>query len=114
MLDIPEGLNYLHASHVVHGNLNGVGGSFSLFRFLLVVFGPWTSILVDREGHAHIVDFGFPVVVRGTSFVTQEIGYASTLAAPEILEGADVVIHETDAFSFAMVVIEVCLCAGGE
>lgn len=40
LLDIAEGLNYLHVSHVVHGNLSGVGISFGSFRILLTIFGP--------------------------------------------------------------------------
>ena len=54
-----------------------------------------------------MADFEFPAVVRGTKFVTQETGYTTALAAPEILEGAEVVTREADVFSFAMVVMEV-------
>lgn len=35
------------------------------------------------------------------------------LAAPEILGGTEVVTREADVFSFAMVLIEVCLRARG-
>ena len=99
--------------HVVHGNLSGVGISFSSFRVVLITFGPWTSILVDLEGYAHLVDFEFPAVVRGMKFVTQEGGYITTLTAPEILEGADMATPEADVFSFAMVAMEVGLRPGG-
>ena len=26
VLDVAEGLDYLHANHIIHGNLNGAGG----------------------------------------------------------------------------------------
>ena len=40
LLDIAEGLNYLHESHVVHGNLSGVGRWFGSLRVLVMTFGP--------------------------------------------------------------------------
>ena len=102
-----EGLNHLHAAHVVHGNLSGVDISFASFWLLLKIFGSWASILVDSEGHARLADFEFPAVVRGTKFVIQETGHTTALAAPEVLEGAGVITREADILSFAMVVMEV-------
>ena len=59
-----------------------------------------------------MTDFEFPAVARGTNLVAQETGYTTALAAPEILEGADVITREADVFSFGMVVVEVRLRAG--
>jgi len=89
LLDVAEGLNYLHANHVIHGNLNG------------------PSILVDHNGHARLTDFGFPSIVPGVNPVTQEKGYTAARTAPEILEGAYAITQEADVFAFGMVVIEV-------
>jgi len=42
--------------------------------------------------------------------VTQENGYAVAWAAPEVLEGADMITREADVFALSMVVIKVCSC----
>ena len=74
-----------------------------------MTFGPQTSILVDRENDARLADFEFPVVICG--IVMEETGHTTTLAAPEVLEGVDVIARDADVFSFA-ILVEVRLCSG--
>ena len=42
------------------------------------------------------------------NFAEQATEYTATWAAPEIVEGVDIVTREADVFAFGMVVIEVC------
>ncbi|KAF9648576.1 kinase-like protein [Thelephora ganbajun] len=90
LLDVAEGLGYLHANYTVHGDLKG------------------PNILVDHNGHARLTDFGLASVVRGLNsiLVTQVQGYSVRWAAPEVLEKGDKNTREADIFAFGMVVIE--------
>ena len=38
LLDVAEGLNYLHATHTTHGDLKGVGSPSMLLSAVLMVF----------------------------------------------------------------------------
>ncbi|KAF9779787.1 kinase-like domain-containing protein [Thelephora terrestris] len=89
LLDVAEGLNYLHASHTIHGDLKG------------------PNILIKSDGHACLADFGLASIAQGNnSVVAADVhGYSPRWTAPEILEGADKITREADVFSFGMVVI---------
>ena len=98
-----EGLSYLHGNHTIHGDLKGV----SAFRLLqaTVITLPQPNILVDRDGHAHLTDFGLSSIIRGANsvFVTQPQGYTAEWTAPEILMGtSDRITWEADMFAFGM------------
>ncbi|KAF9785465.1 kinase-like domain-containing protein [Thelephora terrestris] len=91
LLDVAEGLDYIHANHTTHGDLKG------------------PNILIDHTGHACLADFGLTSVVRGLSsvLVTNVQGYTERWAAPEVLESGDRNTREADVYSFGMVVVEV-------
>ncbi|KAF9779332.1 kinase-like domain-containing protein [Thelephora terrestris] len=91
LLDVAEGLNYLHANHTSHGDLKG------------------PNILVDDDGHACLTDFGFASIVRGLSsiFVSKVEGYTARWAAPEVLWSGGKITREADLFAFGMVAVEV-------
>jgi len=55
-----------------------------------------------------LANFEFASIVRGMNFAEQATEYTATWAAPEIVEGVDIVTREADVFAFGMVVIEVC------
>ena len=67
------------------------------------------NILVDRNGHARLTDFGLASVVRGLTSapVTKVQGYTERWAAPEVLLNGDRITQEADVFAFGMVVVEV-------
>ena len=65
------------------------------------------NILVDREGHARLTNFKFTPIVPGMSSARQGTGRTAALAAPEILQGTDMITREVDVFAFGMVLIEV-------
>ena len=112
LLDVAEGLNYLHANYTIHGDLKGVG-TFPLSFLSLLTILDQPNILVDRGGRALLADFGLASIVYGMNSVhaTKSQGYTVRWAAPEILKRADKITREADIFAFGMVVIEVSLCA---
>ena len=66
---------------------------------------------MDDAGHACLTDFGLSTVVPDFgSAASIKDGHAVRWAAPEVLDKEQPVSKESDVFSFAMVVIEVCAC----
>jgi len=62
------------------------------------------NILIDDSGHARITEFGLARVTRS---VSHQNVHTARWTAPEVLnEGPH--SKESDVFSFAMVMIEVC------
>ena len=111
LLDIAEGLTFLHVNYTTHGDLKGVGAFYLWFWTKLMTFGQ-PNILINHDGHACLTDFGFSSVVRGMDSVsvTEVQGYTPRWAAPEVLGGGDKNTWEADVFAFGMVMVEVCLC----
>ena len=107
MLDVAEGLNYLHANDVVHGNLKGVGIFFRLFGASPITLVQ-LNVFVDGDGHARLTDFEFASIVRGMSSITWQEDGDVTQPAPQIPEGTDAFTRESDVFAFSTVTIEVC------
>jgi serine/threonine protein kinase len=108
-LDVAEGLNYLHASYTIHGDLKGVGAHSGSSRETLLTPGQ-PNILIKSDGHACLADFGLASIVQGNDSIvpTHADGYTARWTAPEILKGANKITREADVFSFGMVVMEVC------
>ena len=108
LLDVAEGLEYLHASYTIHGDLKGVGALSRSSRVKLLTVGQ-PNILITRDGHACLADFGLASIVHGNDSIvpTNAPGYSARWAAPEILKGAEKISREADVFSFGMVVMEV-------
>jgi len=69
-----------------------------------------SNILIDKDGHARLADFGLASIIRGeySNFSPQvsSTENTTTWAAPEILGGSSA-SKEGDVFTFAMVAIEV-------
>lgn len=68
------------------------------------------NILLDDLGHARIIDFGLSTISRNQGSMqstTFQRGLTPRWSAPELLKDGDAT-KETDIFSFAMVMIEVC------
>ena len=87
--------------------------SFRLFslRRVLIPIGSKANVLIDKNDHARLTDFGLASINReeNSTLSPQDRGAAGTTtwAAPEILEGG-AVSKEGDVFTFAMVTVEVC------
>ena len=103
----------------MHGNLKGVSLSAFLSPLLrvriLVLTNSKVNVLVDKNGHARLTDFGLTSIGRedNSTRPPQDMSVAGTTtwAAPEILRGG-AVTKEGDIFTFSMVAVEVCATVG--
>ena len=68
------------------------------------------NVLVDKDSHARLTDFGLTSVIRGENEIISAEATQDTTAwaAPEVLKGGPV-SKEGDIFTFAMVAVEVCV-----
>jgi len=113
LLDVAEGLNYLHTYHTVHGDLKGVcvifakrGGIPSTY---LTASKP--NILIDGSEHARVCDFGLASIDYGEHIPAwgprSDKGHTPRWSAPEILSGKCITSKQADIFALGMVVVEV-------
>ncbi|KAJ3485618.1 hypothetical protein NLI96_g4827 [Meripilus lineatus] len=99
LLEIAQGLSYLHSEGVVHGDLRGV------------------NILVDSTGKMRLADFGLAVIAEaGQSLTVTTRGGAFGWLAPELIDPESFGLDSTrptfasDVYSFACVCIELFSC----
>ncbi|KAG8687059.1 hypothetical protein FRC09_013723, partial [Ceratobasidium sp. 395] len=87
---VAEGLSYLHASGVVHGDLKGA------------------NVLVSQDGVAQLADFGNAKLeeytLKFTKTSTKE-ALSSRWAAPELFEGSSC-SYATDVYAHGMTILE--------
>ncbi|KAJ6460980.1 kinase-like domain-containing protein, partial [Mycena sanguinolenta] len=94
LLEIAQGLFYLHSQSVVHGDLRG------------------GNILVDEEGHARLADFGLAFWVDATTKDSSTRAGSTRWMAPELLHPESVQLTKfrrtlaTDVYAFACVCYE--------
>ena len=106
LLDIAEGLAYLHAEHTKW--------RFERGRYPLSLLAASISInelLLAQHPHrrARLADFGFASVVRGLNsvLVSSVREFTPGCAALEVIRGKCVSTTEADVYAFGIVVIEV-------
>ncbi|KAJ7700552.1 kinase-like domain-containing protein, partial [Mycena metata] len=94
VLEIAQGLNYLHSIAVVHGDLHGVS--------------PSNNILVDGEGHAQLADFGLACYADATTKSSVRRGSVKWMA-PELLQPPSRFqrTRSSDVYALACVINEV-------
>ncbi|KAL0953745.1 hypothetical protein HGRIS_004935 [Hohenbuehelia grisea] len=96
LLEVAQGLSYLHSLDVVHGDLRGA------------------NILVNDSGHACIADFGLTVFTDTLSYTGSSSSYSGSARwmAPELLYPACLGLEKfrrtkaSDVYSFACVCVE--------
>jgi serine/threonine protein kinase len=97
LVEIAQGLSYLHSQDVVHGDLRGA------------------NILVDRQGRAQLADFGLSIVFSTSASLRtlNTNGGNGRWMAPELLD-PDIIesigfnrTPQSDVYSFACVCLEV-------
>ena len=83
MLEVAEGMHYIHSEGIVHGDLRGV--SYSLSPTWCLLHSPFyqDNILLDANFHVQIADFGLTRHVEAT--VTRSGALHYNFAAPELL-----------------------------
>ncbi|KAG1738803.1 kinase-like domain-containing protein, partial [Suillus occidentalis] len=97
--DVSAGLRYLHSESVIHGDITGA------------------NILIDRRGHARLIDFGLstivqPLIDQSHLAISSVRHGAIRYAAPELVLSDDthespVPLEKTDIYSFGCVMLEV-------
>ena len=110
LIDVVRGLDYLHSSGVVHGNLKQVSGPpncapLSVFFMKRVK----QNILVDTRGHARLSDIGFAKLApTGASKFdwTQSGADGCRWAAPEIFQNGKL-SKQSDVFTYGFLAVEV-------
>ncbi|KAI0701035.1 kinase-like domain-containing protein [Cytidiella melzeri] len=92
--EIADGIDYVHREGIVHGDLRGV------------------NILVDKDDHIKIADFGLSLFAEGHSgnYYSRRVGHP-LWTAPEIIDPNDPMLRlrptrQSDIYSFAMVCVE--------
>ena len=110
LIDVAEGLTYLHSHGVVHGNLkqvchppNYMPRSALILRFIK------QNILVDSAGRARLSDIGFATLTHkgGSQFDWANVGAdGHRWAAPEIFKSGEL-SKQSDVFSYGFVAAEV-------
>ncbi|KAG2096974.1 kinase-like domain-containing protein [Suillus discolor] len=97
--DIAEGLQYLHSQLITHGDLSG------------------NNVLVDKDGKASLIDFGFSALVperMSQALMPTYCGGTAPYMAPECLafddegnESAPVFSPKSDVYSFGGIMLQV-------
>ena len=117
MLDVADGLDYLHSMQprIIHGDLKAVSDH------LLKCLNRWTRVQVNvlvTDGHrACLADFGLSTasdsqVLNISSLSTKHAGGTLRWTSPELLEGVQPTnTSSSDIYSFACVSYEVFLSA---
>ena len=112
LLDIIQGLDYLHQCNLVHGNLTAVSGiCFIPSRGLM---RSQHNILVHGDGYACISDYGLEIVLRDEGHA-KPIRRNARWAAPEVLGASNTHIppgddgKAVDVYSLGVVMFEVRL-----
>lgn len=110
LLGVAKGLDYLHSSNVVHGDLKGVRRSLCIFSDSYSRRPVQSNIQVDAHGKPRLSDFGLATIARDTNSLdtaTEERDTTIRYSAPEILMDTERHCKESDVFAFGMVIIEV-------
>ena len=110
LIDVAQGLAYLHSHEIVHGNLKQVCHppdytpcSVLILRFIK------QNILVDSAGRARLSDIGFATLTHkdGSQFGWADVGADGyRWAAPEIFKSGEL-SKQSDVFSYGFVAAEV-------
>jgi len=132
LLDVANGLEYMHSIHIVHGDLKGVRFHRWSNTQPLIANGQ-ANILINRSLRACLADFGLSTIISSEhhaaanaslTSVTSKASLASFTAggtlrwtSPELLDPDRFGISDSDCrptkqsdcYAFGMVVYEVCV-----
>ena len=85
LVDVTNGLRYMHGRLMVHGDLNGV----HFFRLQLqrqfVDYAPQANILINRDRRACLADFGLSTVIGVGSGLAANISSISVKSKTSLM-----------------------------
>ncbi|KIO26831.1 hypothetical protein M407DRAFT_234090 [Tulasnella calospora MUT 4182] len=89
VIEIAEGLVYLHQNRIIHGDLKG------------------NNVLISKEEHAQICDFGLAKHVTSRTATSLKGAGSLPWQSPEMLQNAGKKTFESDIYAFGITVYEV-------
>ena len=127
MFGVTKGLRYLHSLDIPHGDLKGVSRTptsslaasppLSSIFVILLISRPQANVIIDRQGHARLTEYGLATINSDPSFTVAATPGAvgtSRWLAPEIInptrKGNSPPVMESkpaDVFAFGMFAVEV-------
>ena len=108
IMDVANGLRYLHRRGIFHGDLKGVSW-LCVFCFACLNRVLQQNVLISNDGQALLADFGFSTLATSTFSMTVERHFGGTLRwmAPELLDGGEASVPG-DVYAFGMTAL-VCV-----
>lgn len=112
--EVLEGLCYLHAQKVVHGDINTVNSLIVHYNSSSLIHRAQVNIFIDDEGHARLADFGLTIIGDLTANrMPTTAGQAGTVRwlPPEQLDTFDAGVGRRstagDVYAFGCLVVAV-------
>lgn len=99
LLEITEGMHYLHAQGVIHGDLRGVGNPWIMLASLIFFCFQDNALLEDD--HVRLVDFGLCIYANGGkgNYMSTRSGNVRWTAPELLVPENDNPESEEDSFS---------------
>ncbi|EAY07324.1 TKL family protein kinase [Trichomonas vaginalis G3] len=89
--DIARGMQELHSKHIIHRDLKSL------------------NVLLDKDYHVHICDFGFSRGAGEEQLYTQNVGTPHWMA-PELLDSSHSYNYKVDVYAYGIVLWEIMTC----
>jgi serine/threonine protein kinase len=111
LVEIADGLTYLHSQHIVHGNIHQAGPTRSRSQCSLLILGQH-NIFVYDDGHAMLGSFSIAIFdsevhSNADSMSTDDRRGMSGWMSPERMQGKHRITFQDDVFAFGCLLYSV-------